>query len=125
MMSLLHKTHLKDRFIGDFYGLGVDMKSMQAFAVTVRDVAFDSWKVVGDNECEVQNQACFGELTPQLFLVEVVADRRVDHACSLSSQWKNVIYHDFSKIECTTFEKLLLTTGMTPVETPLVDHIGL
>lgn len=53
MMSLLHKTHLKDLFIGDFYGLGVDMKSMQAFAVTVRDVVFDSWKVVGDYECEV------------------------------------------------------------------------
>lgn len=57
--------------------------------------------------------------------MEVVSDRRVDHACSLASKWKDVINHNFFKIEGATFEKLLLTAGMTSVEAPLVDHIGL
>lgn len=40
MVSFLREAHLDDLFIGDLYGLGIDLKSMQAFTITVSDMAF-------------------------------------------------------------------------------------
>ena len=57
--------------------------------------------------------------------MKVAAKCRVNHARGFASERKDIIDHDFSEIEGTALEVLLLTAGMPPVETPLIDHIGL
>lgn len=55
--------------------------------------------------------------------MEIVANGRVDHTHGLTAKWKDVIDYYLSKVEGTALEKLLLTTWVTLVETPFVDHV--
>lgn len=54
-------------------------------------MAFDGCKVVGDDECKIEDDSCFAKLAPQLFLMEIVANGGVDHTHGLTSKRKDVI----------------------------------